>query len=1056
MTLKAALPVLSGLCCSQSVDLLLAQDNFDVQTIDITPSSQWTSVVSGVTILYPVDGSIEASPVPFRMEIGVLPGGEKFIDELDNAYICAEVNGLVISCSRVSDPPMEFYPLGNHTLRAYLELPDPSSGKITRIVSPPTSFSLVNQTESDAAIARKLHKNDERIRKGYKMSLVEWAQRQQHQPDQETLERLQFDTEIRGIEGGKTNLSDLLMVIGVRTAGISRFPYRQAIRETWASQSALPEGVKVFFLGCRPYTSVPQESALNSTEDAKIRRMWEAIELEKQVYGDLLTSELDCDDKYTSLADKTKEFLHFAATTYPQAQYVMIADDDLYLRLDQIVAWLRGLGSRQRFYAGEVHKIGNGLRSLPTRDPGSPHNLPREVYPLDELPPYALGASFFLSMDCAQFVSKNRRWLRDLSGMDDISVALWMLVWQVHPVHHTGLEYLRAKPCRNDLVALSDLSVAAIHLMHANILSQSALCQGFDRRVWMWGNSCNGGDTLGLRRLVSYSPETLSFGLGLQDEELIVTISTSTRAGFKFSYTSVNQTVEEYVKNLCVQVKLHFPGTVSSCRAFTDLIRSAFHKTRMRHLLVFLLYWCCAAASTVNNADISAILQQEELLKGLRVMYPESNAQYKSPVVFRFQLLAPDFRSLVDAYGGLRWLCLQLDDTWRSCLAIESGSLMIEAIEAGNHTARLVMVDSSTPETGTWLMQSDVVPFIVLSDEDFAISLEQQRRDDRALYKSDSEEEDVDILDWFQLRKKEGDGIYITREIDAATGEDKSPAAEKAYGSPTDPPLLVIGVKTKVIGGFPFRQAIRQTWANKDSAPQNVRVLFVGCRVPTSATEEVRQAIAYEQAVYNGDLLTDVLDCEDSYATLPEKVKEFIYYVGAHHALRRAGYIMMTDEDVYVRTDAFAEQLEALGLLTNLYAGHVKADSAFVPERDPEKRYYLPESVYPLDEFPPFAWGPHYFMSMDVAEFIAYNREELQGLGPLDDVTIALWLLAIQVHPQHIAQFQNLRESPCTNDLLAYADLGPTAMRIIHSNLRSGRDFCYGFNKHTWDKDAVA
>ncbi|KAL3658808.1 hypothetical protein V7S43_016176 [Phytophthora oleae] len=479
----------------------------------------------------------------------------------------------------------------------------------------------------------------------------------------------------------------------------------------------------------------------------------------------------------------------------------------------------------------------------------------------------------------------------------------------------------------------------------------------------------------------------------------------------------------------------------------------------MHRLLILLLlcnaYWCCAAASIASNADVSAIPQQDELLKGLRVLYPEPNAQYKSPVVFRFQLLAPDFRTLLDAYAGLRWLCLQLDDTWRRCLAIESGSLMIESMEAGNHTARLVMLDSSSPEAGRRLMQSEVVTFAILSDEDFAISLDQQRRDDQALYKSDPGEENLGVLDWFQLRKKEEDNLYITREIDAATSADKPTEGDNSYGSPTDPPLLVIGVKTKVIDGFPFRQAIRQTWANKDSAPPNVRVLFVGCRVPTSATEEDRQAIAYEQAVYNGDLLTDVLDCEDSYATLPEKVKEFIYYVGAHHVLRRAAYVMIADEDVYVRTDGFAKQLAAIGPFTDLYAGHVKEGNAFVPERDPEQRYYLPESVYPLDEFPPFACGPHYFMSMDVAEFIAYNREELQGLGPLDDVTIALWLLAIQVHPQHLAQFQNLRETPCTNVLLAYADLGPTAMRIIHSNLRSGRDFCYGFNKHTWDKDEV-
>ncbi|ETN15193.1 hypothetical protein PPTG_07362 [Phytophthora nicotianae INRA-310] len=478
----------------------------------------------------------------------------------------------------------------------------------------------------------------------------------------------------------------------------------------------------------------------------------------------------------------------------------------------------------------------------------------------------------------------------------------------------------------------------------------------------------------------------------------------------------------------------------------------------MQRLTSILLLWvaCCTAgaASTVGN-DVSALHHDGELLEELRVLYPEPNVLYKSPIVFRFQIVMPDFSALMAAYTGLRWLCLQLDDTWRRCIPIESGALMIESIEAGNHTARLVMFDSATPETGKELLQSYEVAFTVLSDEDFAASLKQQRLDDLALYGPEIREtENMNIVEWFRLQNSEGGSKtanYVTHEVDPATGDT---AAKLPNSSPTNPPLLVIGVKTRVIAGFLFRQAIRQTWASKDNLPSNVRVLFAACRIPVDASEEVRQAIAHEQKVYGSDLLTDVLDCEDSYASLPQKVKEFLYFVGTDHVLRRAGYVMIADEDVYVRADVFAEQLAALGPLTDLYAGHVKEGNAFLPERDPQRRYYLPESVYPLDEFPPFAWGPHYLMSMDVVDFIAYNREELQGLGCLDDVTIALWLLAIQVHPQHLAQFQNLREAPCTNELLAYADLGPPAMRIIHNNLKSGRNFCLGFNRHTWDKDA--
>ncbi|KAF4128307.1 Galactosyltransferase [Phytophthora infestans] len=469
---------------------------------------------------------------------------------------------------------------------------------------------------------------------------------------------------------------------------------------------------------------------------------------------------------------------------------------------------------------------------------------------------------------------------------------------------------------------------------------------------------------------------------------------------------------------------------------------------RLSFILLLCATFLWSGNASIVDSDASALQQEDALLKGLHVLYPEPNAQYKSPLVFRFQMVTPDFSSLMAAYTGHRWLCLQLDNTWRRCIPIESGDLMIESIDSGNHTARLVMIDSATPETGKKLLQSEDVTFTVLSDEGLAASLKQLRLDELALYGPEFGEADIwSLLRWFQQRRSEGAANHVAH----ATGDM---TANTPYNSPTNPPLLVIGVKTRVIDGFPFRQAIRRTWASKDSLPANVRVLFAACRLPGDASEDVRQAIAYELKIYGGDLLTDVLDCEDSYATLPHKVKEFLHLVGTDHALRRAGYVMIADEDVYVRADVFAEQLAAFEPLTDLYAGHVKEGNTFLPERDPQRRYYLPESVYPLDEFPPFAWGPHYLMSMDVVNFIANNREELQGLGCLDDVTITLWLLAIQVHPQHIAQFQNLREAPCTNDLLAYADLRPSAMQIIHTNLKSGRNFCHSFNRYTWDKDA--
>ncbi|KAF1787728.1 Glycosyl transferase, family 31 [Phytophthora cactorum] len=247
------------------------------------------------------------------------------------------------NCLLLGTKMFRYHQVGNCTVRAYLK----RSGSLELgdrtfdFESAPISFTIMNETDYDEHIARAIRNNELKHRPGYRLSLIEWARVQFKRPSDELLQRLELAEP--SIMSATEVQSDLLLIVGVKTAVVSHFSFRQAIRETWASKSALPEGVKVIFLGCRPFATVSEEEGDKLTEEAQLREIWESIELEKRVYGDLLTDELDCDDSYFRLADKTKQFLHFAATKYPTAKYVMVADDDLYLRLDKISARLQRL-----------------------------------------------------------------------------------------------------------------------------------------------------------------------------------------------------------------------------------------------------------------------------------------------------------------------------------------------------------------------------------------------------------------------------------------------------------------------------------------------------------------------------------------------------------------------------------------------------------------------------------------------------------------------------------------------------------------------------------------
>ncbi|RLN93796.1 hypothetical protein BBJ28_00001241 [Nothophytophthora sp. Chile5] len=551
-------------------------------------NTEHDDLITSLRIVYPLDGSVERPPVLFATEIVIHPGSEALLaSRSQDLHLCLEINNVTRACYRLDGPAAtyEHWELGNCTTRAFMT--DSSTGK-RYWQSALIAFAVVNDFEFDAHLARLIEEERPKHRSGYDLTLVEWAKQQQRQQDEVLLLQLQQD-EI-GIatvptvgRQQKEDMSvadeDLVLVVGVKTAVVSNFALRQAMRETWASKEALPRGVKVLFLGCRPFSAVkPGDSdddadATERKPKAERRRLWEAIELEKRVYGDMLTDELDCDDNYFGLADKVKEFLHLAATRFAHAQYVMIADDDLYVRLDMIVEKFRQQGPRRGFYSGQV------LQMAPIRSVDNRNRLPEEQYSLSQLPPFALGEYVFLSMDCAQFVSKNRRRLRDLGGMDDISIPLWMLTIQVHPQAHPGLEHLRAGPCTDDLVALGDLSPLAIRAIHANVLAKRRFCHGFHRYTWLKPKKL--APPPGFAYSLPRFPEPLQVDilLGMDESgnrEVVIVISTPSQAGIKASSLPSSESLPDYLCRVCAKLRLNFPGAVgtSSCAEIADRLRS--------------------------------------------------------------------------------------------------------------------------------------------------------------------------------------------------------------------------------------------------------------------------------------------------------------------------------------------------------------------------------------------------------------------------------------------------------------------------------------------------
>lgn len=103
-----------------------------------------------------------------------------------------------------------------------------------------------------------------------------------------------------------------------------------------------------------------------------------------------------------------------------------------------------------------------------------------------------------------------------------------------------------------------------------------------------------------------------------------------------------------------------------------------------------------------------------------------------------------------------------------------------------------------------------------------------------------------------------------------------------------------------------------------------------------------------------------------------------------------AKYIMKTDDDAFVRIDEVLSSLKGNsndGLLYGLIAFQSS------PHRDKESKWFISSEEWPKNSYPPWAHGPGYVISRDIAKFIVQGHQERDlQLFKLEDVAMGIWI----------------------------------------------------------------
>ncbi|XP_068660470.1 hydroxyproline O-galactosyltransferase GALT3 isoform X2 [Aristolochia californica] len=177
--------------------------------------------------------------------------------------------------------------------------------------------------------------------------------------------------------------------------------------------------------------------------------------------------------------------------------------------------------------------------------------------------------------------------------------------------------------------------------------------------------------------------------------------------------------------------------------------------------------------------------------------------------------------------------------------------------------------------------------------------------------------------------------------------------------------LLLVGIFSTG-NNFERRMAVRRSWMQYKAVRSGDVVVrfFIGFH----KNKQVNSELWREAQIY-GDI--QLMPFVDYYALITLKTIAICIF---GTKVIPAKYIMKTDDDAFVRVDEVLSNLREKNIPNGLLYGLISFDSA--PIREGDSKWYISEVEWPYAKYPPWAHGPGYIISRDVAKFIVQGHQE--------------------------------------------------------------------------------
>ncbi|XP_074295870.1 beta-1,3-galactosyltransferase GALT1-like [Silene latifolia] len=222
-------------------------------------------------------------------------------------------------------------------------------------------------------------------------------------------------------------------------------------------------------------------------------------------------------------------------------------------------------------------------------------------------------------------------------------------------------------------------------------------------------------------------------------------------------------------------------------------------------------------------------------------------------------------------------------------------------------------------------------------------------------------------------------GLPTSEDLEHVRDLEVLKAVPVQDGKPLD---LFIGIFSTA-NNFKRRMAVRRTWMQYPQVCSGSVVIrfFVGLHKNQRVNEEL-----WNEARTYGDV--QLMPFVDYYSLITWKTVAICIF-GTR--IVSANYVMKTDDDAFVRVDEVIASLNRINVSHGVLYGLINSDSR--PHRSPDSKWFISTEEWLEETYPPWAHGPGYVVSHDIANAIAkrhYNGD--LKMFKLEDVAMGIWI----------------------------------------------------------------